>query len=64
MTTNGDREWYPGEDPNSFAKAAEKAVENAERVLGEPFPPEYDVRLQVLAEGPLSGYRCLISPTG
>jgi hypothetical protein len=63
MTTDGDREWYPGEDPNSFAAAAVNAVENAEKVLGE-VRPEYDVRLQVLADGPLSGYRVLISPTG
>jgi len=62
MTTEGDREWYPGDDRSSFAAAAVKAVENAERVLEEPYPTEYDVRLQVLAEGPLSGYRVLISP--
>jgi hypothetical protein len=27
-------------------------------------PREYDVRLQVTAEGPLSGYRVLVSPSG
>jgi len=67
MTVEGDREWFPGEDRNSFAAAAVIAVEHAERVFeerGDPFPKEYDVRLQVLAEGPLSGYRALISPTG
>jgi hypothetical protein len=60
-------EWFPGEDPNSFAAAAVIAVENAEkeyRRRGEEFPKEYEVRLQVLAEGPLSGYRVLISPSG
>jgi hypothetical protein len=67
MTVEGDREWFSGEDDNSFAAAAVIAVENAERVFddrGVPRPKEYDVRLQVLAEGPLSGYRTLISPGG
>jgi hypothetical protein len=67
MKPDGDREWFPGEDRNSFAAAAVIAVENAERVFeerGDPWPKEYDVRLQVLAERPLSGYRVLISPTG
>ena len=62
-----EREWFEGEDPNSFAAAARNSVENAEeeyRRRGEDFPNMYDVRLQVLAEGPLSGYRVLISPGG
>ena len=57
------REWYPGESPESFAAAAKKAVERAEEVTGE-IKREYDVKLQVLAEGPLSGYRVYVSPTG
>ena len=57
------REWYPGESRDSFAAAAKKAVERAEEELQE-IKPEYDVRLQVLAEGPLSGYRVYVSPTG
>jgi flavin-binding protein dodecin len=61
MTTEGDREWYPGESTESFAAAAKNAVERAEKELGE-IKSEYDVRLQVLAEGPLSGYRALVSP--
>ena len=67
MTVEGEREWFPGEDRNSFAAAAVVAVENAERVFkerDEEFPKEYDVRLQVLAKGPLSGYRVFISPGG
>ena len=63
MTLEDDREWYPGESPDSFAAAAKEAVRNAEKHL-ERIEPEYDVRLQVLAEGPLSGYRVLVSPTG
>jgi flavin-binding protein dodecin len=63
MTMEDGRQWYPGESPDSFAAAAKIAVENAERELGE-VKPEYDVQLQVLAEGPLSGYRVLVSPTG
>jgi hypothetical protein len=63
MTTEDGRQWYPGESPDSFAAAAKIAVERAERELGE-VKPEYDVQLQVLAEGPLSGYRVLVSPTG
>jgi flavin-binding protein dodecin len=63
MTPEGDREWYQGESPQSFAAAARIAVERAEEELGE-VRKEYDVRLQVLAEGPLSGYRVLVSPTG
>jgi hypothetical protein len=62
MEQNG-REWYSGESRESFAAAAKKAVERAEEERGE-IKPEYDVRLQVLAEGPLSGYRALVSPTG
>ena len=61
MKPEGDREWYPGESPDSFAAAAKIAVEKAEEVLGEG-PREYDVRLQVIAEGPLSGYRVFVSP--
>ena len=57
------REWYPGESPESFAAAAKNAVEHAEEVTGE-IKREYDVKLQVLAEGPLSGYRVYVSPTG
>ncbi|HEU5064655.1 MAG TPA: hypothetical protein VFT86_02045 [Gaiellaceae bacterium] len=63
MIENDDREWYPGESPDSFAAAAKNAVEHAEEVTGE-IKREYDVRLQVLAEGPLSGYRVFVSPTG
>jgi flavin-binding protein dodecin len=63
MMDNDDREWYEGESRESFAAAAKVAVERAEKVLGE-IKPEYDVRLQVLAEGPLSGYRVYVSPTG
>jgi hypothetical protein len=63
MTLENDRQWFAGESRNSFAAAAVAAVEHAEEELGE-IPKEYDVRLQVLAEGPLSGYRVLISPTG
>lgn len=63
MKLEDDREWFPGESRDSFAAAAVAAVEHAEEVLGE-IPKEYDVRLQVLAEGPLSGYRVLIAPTG
>ena len=57
------REWFSGDSPDSFAAAAKNAVERAEKELGE-VKTEYDVRLQVLAEGPLSGYRVLVSPTG
>ena len=57
------REWFSGESPESFAAAARTAVERAEEELGE-IKSEYDVRLQVLAEGPLSGYRAFVSPTG
>jgi hypothetical protein len=60
-------EWFEGTDPETFAAAARTAVENAEEVIrrrGEELPREYDVRLQVTAEGPLSGYRVLVSPSG
>jgi len=57
-----DRQWFSGESRESFAAAAVNAVERAEEELGE-IRKEYDVRLQVLAEGPLSGYRALVSPT-
>jgi flavin-binding protein dodecin len=63
MIENDDREWYAGESRESFAAAARNAVERAEEELGE-IKSEYDVRLQVLAEGPLSGYRVYVSPTG
>jgi hypothetical protein len=63
MTMEKDRQWFSGESPNSFAAAAKIAVERAEEALGET-PREYDVQLQVLAEGPLSDYRVLVSPTG
>jgi hypothetical protein len=62
-----DREWFGGEDDESFAAAAVIAVENAEKVYDErrqARPDRYDVRLQVLAHGPLSGYRVEISPSG
>jgi flavin-binding protein dodecin len=65
MQSQDEREWYSGESRESFAAAARAAVEKAEAVIdGEELPTEYDVRLQVLAEGPLSGYRVLVSPTG
>lgn len=67
MKAEHEREWFEGEDPSSFAAAARNAVENAEeefRRRGDDYPPLYDVRLQVMAEGPLSGYRVLISPGG
>ena len=67
MVKPDDGEEFVGEDPKSFAAAARKAVENAEeeyRRRGEDFPTVYDVRLQVLAEGPLSGYRVFVSPGG
>jgi flavin-binding protein dodecin len=65
MERQDDREWYSGESRESFAAAARIAVDKAEAVIdGEKLPEEYDVRLQVLAEGPLSGYRVLVSPTG
>ena len=63
MTVEDDRQWFSGESPDSFAAAAKNAVRRAEEELGE-IKSEYDVRLQVLAEGPLSGYRVLVSPTG
>jgi hypothetical protein len=65
MKPEGEGEWFDGMDPESFAAAARTAVENAEEVIrgrGQPLPKEYDVRLQVTAEGPLSGYRVLVSP--
>ena len=46
------RRWPPSSMPKKSSES------------GERFPKEYDVRLQVLAEGPLSGYRVLISPGG
>jgi flavin-binding protein dodecin len=63
MTMEQDRQWFSGESPDSFAAAAKKAVQHAEEELQE-IKSEYDVQLQVLAEGPLSGYRVLVSPTG
>lgn len=62
-----DEEWFEGESRSSFADAAVIAVENAEKEFtrrGERFPHEYEVRLRVTAEGPLSGYKVLISPSG
>jgi hypothetical protein len=62
-----DEEWFEGSSEVSFADAARDAVENAEREFtrrGRRFPEEYDVRLRVTAEGPLSGYKVLISPHG
>jgi hypothetical protein len=67
MRQEGEGEWFEGTDPNSFAQAARIAVENAEeefRRRGEDLPSEYDVKLRVLAHGPLSDYRVLISPHG
>jgi hypothetical protein len=67
MKTEHGREWFDGDDPNNFAAAAKKAVENAEdefRRRDKEFPKLYDVQLQVEAEGPLSGYRVWISPGG
>jgi len=62
-----DEEWFEGSSEVSFAEAARDAVEHAEREFtrrGQRFPEEYDVRLRVTAEGPLSGYKVLISPHG
>ena len=67
MKDDEGREWFEGEDSSSFAAAARVAVENAEeefRRRGDDFPGLYDVRLQVKAHGPLSGYRVLVSPGG
>jgi len=67
MKQEEEREWFEGTDRESFAAAARTAVENAEDVLrgrGEPLPKEYKVRLRVTAEGPLSGYKVLVSPHG
>ena len=67
MMNPEEGEWFEGEDAGSFAAAARNAVENAEEELrrrGEDLPRLYDVRLQVMAEGPLSGYRVLVSPGG
>ena len=62
-----DEEWFEGSSEASFADAARDAVENAEREFtrrGGDFPTEYDVRLRVTADRPLSGYKVLISPHG
>ena len=67
MERQEEREWFSGESDDSFAAAAVIAVENAEKVFderGQDRPDRYDVRLQVLAHGPLSGYRVEISPGG
>jgi hypothetical protein len=67
MERQEEREWFSGESDASFAAAAKIAVENAEKVFderGQDRPGRYDVRLQVLAHGPLSGYRVEISPGG
>lgn len=63
MMEDDGREWFEGESRESFAAAAKVAVKRAEEALGE-IKPEYDVQLRVLAEGPLSGYRVYVSPTG
>jgi hypothetical protein len=67
MQSQDEREWFSGDSRDSFAAAARVAVEKAEDVFrerGEELPTEYDVRLQVLAKGSMSGYRVLVSPTG
>ena len=67
MKREEEREWFEGSDTQSFAAAAKRAVENAEEVIGgrgEDFPTLYDVRLQVTAERPLSGYKVFVSPSG
>ena len=67
MKREDDREWFDGTDPQSFAAAARTAVENAEAEIlrrGGQLPREYDVRLGVTAEGPLSGYKVFVSPSG
>jgi hypothetical protein len=67
MKSEDDDEWFEGTARESFAAAARTAVENAEDVFrerGEPLPKEYEVRLRVTAEGPLSGYKVLVSPHG
>ena len=61
MTTD-DRQWFEGRDERSFATAAKRAVEEAEKQLPEPWPELYDVRLQVGASGVLSDYRVFVSP--
>jgi hypothetical protein len=67
MKQEEEGEWFEGTDRESFAAAARTAVENAEEVIlrrGDPLPKEYKVRLRVTAEGPLSGYKVLVSPHG
>jgi len=67
MKPDEDREWFEGTDEGTFAAAARTAVDNAEAEFhrrGQGNPTEYDVRLRVMAEGPLSGYKVLISPSG
>ena len=64
---NPEEEFPPGIDEGSFAEAARKAVENAERVIRDrdpeaELPRLYDVRLQVGATGPLSDYRVFVRP--
>ena len=62
-----DDEWFEGTDGRSFAEAARIAVENAEeefRRRNQELPKEYNVKLRVLAHGPLSDYKVLISPHG
>ena len=60
-----EQEWFEGRDKASFAQAARKAVENAEKAYDErrlPHPTEYDIQLRVTAEGVLSDYIVLASP--
>jgi hypothetical protein len=67
MKPEEEDEWFEGTARDSFAAAARTAVENAEEVIGgrgDPLPKEYNVRLRVTAEGPLSGYKVLVSPHG
>jgi hypothetical protein len=67
MKLEEEGEWFEGSATESFAAAARTAVENAEEVIrgrGQELPMEYDVRLRVTAEGPLSGYKVFVSPSG
>ena len=69
MTPDGEWEYPPGIDDRSFAEAARKAVEIAEKIIREKdpeaeLPKLYDVRLQVGATGPLSDYRVFVQPAG
>ena len=57
MTLEDDRQWFSGESLDSLAAARRRPSRMPRNT--EEIKPEYDVRLQVLAEGPLSGYRVL-----